>query len=133
MRHLVTYAIAHRWRKPRCRNVPGIQTYFFLSCLFDFTNKTVIVMASILTLPVDLVYCILDNLQPEDVFMSVCNVCTRFNSIIDSYSPYQVKRRPLLESSLFSLFVFRSQNSESREMNDYLMAKIRATRGDILF
>ena len=62
-------------------------------------------MASLPTLPVHLVYCILDNLRPVDIIMSVCNVCTRLNSIIDSYRPYQVKKNSLLQCTI-SLFLF---------------------------
>ena len=51
------------------------------------------VMTSLLTLPVHLVYHILDDLQPTDIFLSAYNVCSRLNSIIDSYHPYQVKRK----------------------------------------
>ena len=76
-----------------------IDAYFVhsvLSCFASFQKTTIIVMASLPTLPVHLVYCILDNLQPVDILMSVCNVCTRLNSIIDSYRPYQVKKKSLL-------------------------------------
>ncbi len=47
-------------------------------------------MASILTLPIDLVYRILDKLDELDIFLSVHDVCTRLNLIIDTYNRYQV-------------------------------------------
>ncbi len=50
------------------------------------SNKTI----SFLTLPVELVYHILDNLDGEAIFLSFRNVCTRFNTIIDIYHRHQV-------------------------------------------
>lgn len=41
-------------------------------------------------LPVELVYCILDNLNPLTILLSVRNVCKRLNAIIDTYTPYKV-------------------------------------------
>ncbi len=48
-------------------------------------------MASLHTLPIELVYQILDNLDLITVICSVRDVCTRLNFIIDSYHRYQVK------------------------------------------
>ena len=65
-------------------------------------------MTSLLTLPVPLVYNILDDLQPKDIFLTAYNVCSRLNSIIDSYYSHQVKTYILRInriSSLFFLFV----------------------------
>ncbi len=45
---------------------------------------------SLHTLPVELVYRILDNLEPETIFWSCHNVCTRLNAITDTYHRYQV-------------------------------------------
>jgi len=45
---------------------------------------------SLHTLPVELVYRILDNLNDLTIFMSCRNVCTRLNAITDTYYPYQV-------------------------------------------
>ena len=42
------------------------------------------------TLPVELVYRILDHLTQYNILISAFNVCTRWNSIIDTYQPYQV-------------------------------------------
>ena len=47
-------------------------------------------IASLVTLPVELIYRILDHLAPKDIFLSVRNVCERLNSITDVYHPYQV-------------------------------------------
>lgn len=43
------------------------------------------------TLPVEIVYQILDNLRNKALFISVRNVCQRLDTIIDSYHRYQVK------------------------------------------
>jgi hypothetical protein len=51
------------------------------------SGKTV---CSLLTLPVELVYRILDNFNDLTIICSVRNVCTRINLIIDSYYRYQV-------------------------------------------
>jgi hypothetical protein len=48
-------------------------------------------MTSLLTLPVELVYQILDNIDELTILCSARNVCTRLNLIIDSYHRYQVK------------------------------------------
>ena len=42
------------------------------------------------TLPVQMVYRILDNLDNKTIFMSCGGVCQRLNAIIDTYKPYQV-------------------------------------------
>ena len=43
------------------------------------------------TLPVELVYEILDQLDPLTIFFSCRNVCARLNAITDTYARYQVK------------------------------------------
>ena len=45
---------------------------------------------SLHTLPVELVYQILDNLDDLTIFVSCRNVCTRLNAITDTYHRYQV-------------------------------------------
>jgi hypothetical protein len=47
-------------------------------------------MSSLLTLPVELIYRILDNLDEASIFLSVRDVCTRLNLITDTYHRYQV-------------------------------------------
>ncbi|CAF0901591.1 unnamed protein product [Rotaria sordida] len=47
------------------------------------------ISASILTLPIELVYRILDNLNDLTILCSVRNVCTRLNAITDTYHRYQ--------------------------------------------
>ena len=45
---------------------------------------------SLSTMPIELVYRILDHLKQYNILISAFNVCTRWNSIIDTYQPYQV-------------------------------------------
>lgn len=63
--------------------------------------------SSILTLPVELVYRILDNLNEKAIFLSLRNVCTRLNTIIDTYHRYQVNFSILSKGS-FSSFLKHS-------------------------
>jgi len=45
---------------------------------------------SLLTLPVEIFYRILDKLDILTILLSCRNVCTRFNTIINTYHPYSV-------------------------------------------
>jgi hypothetical protein len=45
---------------------------------------------SLATLPIELIYRILDNLDPLEILLSVQDVCTRLNAIIESYHQYKV-------------------------------------------
>lgn len=42
------------------------------------------------TLPIELIYRILDNLTDFTILYSMRNVCQRMNAIVDSYHRYQV-------------------------------------------
>ena len=48
------------------------------------------VTSSLITLPVELIYRILDHLKVVTIFLSCRNVCTRLNTIIDTDQRYQV-------------------------------------------
>jgi hypothetical protein len=48
---------------------------------------------SFVTLPVELVQCILDKLDLLTILISFRNVCQRFNSIVDNYNRYKVSFR----------------------------------------
>ena len=82
-------------------------------------------MASLLTLPVDLAYQILDDLQPKDIFLSAYNVCSRLNSIIDSYHPYQVKRKSFLQCTITfsSMYPSHQQNTAIVSFFSFLLSK----------
>jgi hypothetical protein len=45
---------------------------------------------SLLTLPVELVYRILDNLEELTILLSCRDICARLNAITDTYYRYQV-------------------------------------------
>ena len=69
---------------------------------------------SLHTLPVELVYRILDNLDNKTIFWSCQSVCTRLDDIINSYRPYQVIRtftlhiHPLSNGPFFFSFCIRT-------------------------
>lgn len=46
---------------------------------------------SLVALPVELIFRILDHLDFVDILISVRGVCGRLNTITDAYHPYQVK------------------------------------------
>lgn len=46
---------------------------------------------SLHTLPIDMIYRILDHLDGKTLFLSIRNVCQYINAVIDSYYPYQVE------------------------------------------
>ncbi len=48
------------------------------------------VPASLQSLPVELVYRIMDNLDELTILLTFRNVCTRLRQITDTYHPYQV-------------------------------------------
>lgn len=47
-------------------------------------------MASIIILPVELVYRILNHLDLFEILVSMRNVCQRLDQIVDTYDQYQV-------------------------------------------
>ncbi len=51
------------------------------------------------TLPVEMIYRILDHLDTETIFLSLRNVCQRLNDITDTYHPYQVNYRFIFQVS----------------------------------
>ncbi len=58
---------------------------------------------SLTTIPLELVYRILDKMTPEDIMISLRGVCQRLNDVTDTYSPYKVNLsvpcdRPFLRS-----------------------------------
>ena len=57
---------------------------------------------SFITLPVELIYRILDQLDEFAILSSVCNVCERLNSILDTYNRYKVKFSLIVKNALGS-------------------------------
>ena len=48
--------------------------------------------SSLIALPIELIYHILNPLEPKDLFLAIRNVSQRLDSITDTYRPYQVNR-----------------------------------------
>ncbi len=67
-------------------------------------------VSSLLTLPVELVYRILDNLNDKTMFLSLSNVCIRLNSIINTYHRYQVNFSFILEVYLRKIVHFEANS-----------------------
>jgi hypothetical protein len=64
---------------------------------------------SLHTLPVELVYRILDNLEELTILLSLRNVCARLNDITDTYQRYQVNFNFILK-----FVVLRHQDNINR-------------------
>lgn len=56
----------------------------------DTTLTSTEMIFSLHTVPVELVYLILDNVNRKTLFMSCFGVCKRLNAIINTYHPYKV-------------------------------------------
>ena len=85
-------------RKLDCELKRRFQARFIL---FDsFHEEIIIIMASLSTLSPNLIYYILDNLTPQHIFLSLWNVSTRLNLIINSYRPFQVHGQPSFEQRI---------------------------------
>ena len=46
---------------------------------------------SLSTLPIEIIYRILDHLRPRDILISAYSICARWQLTIDTYQPHQVK------------------------------------------
>lgn len=61
---------------------------------------------SLYTLPIDMIYRILDQLDEETIILSIFNVCQRLNAIIDTYHRYQLRFNFVMNHLLQSLSHF---------------------------
>jgi hypothetical protein len=61
---------------------------------------------SLHTIPVQLVYQILDHIDNETLFKSCYGVCQRLNAIMDTYQPYQVIFSCIFPSVLRCIILF---------------------------
>lgn len=68
--------------------------------------------ASLQTLPIELVYRILDELDESTLLLSCYNVCTKLNMIINTYRRYCVNIRMLIEKMFFSMSEIDDHHSE---------------------
>ena len=57
-------------------------------------------MFSLNNLPIELNYRILNYLSPFEILMSMRDVSTTLNAIVDTYQPYQVNKNSLLMNFL---------------------------------
>ena len=68
----------------------------------------VIISPSLVTIPVELVYRILDHICPQQIMLSLRGVCQRLNDITDTYAPYRVKFNIL---RIFYMCIFLANRS----------------------
>ncbi len=62
-------------------------------------------VSSLHTLPVELVYRILDHVNDKTMFLSLSNVCTRLNTIMNTYHRYQVNFSFIFEIIFETMFI----------------------------
>lgn len=62
------------------------------------------------TVPIDIVYKILDHLNVLNVIASMRNVCARLNAIVDSYQQYQASRFHTLKAAYHLIFFLSYSN-----------------------
>lgn len=66
--------------------------------LIQMSDKRI---SSFHTLPIELVYRILDNVDEKTLFISCRGVCKRLNDILDTYKPYQVIINFIMYTNIF--------------------------------
>ncbi len=86
---------------------------------------------SLHTLPVELVYRILDQLNDKALFVSCSNVCARLNNIINTYHRYQV----IIDFTMKLHFhhIFQAYNSFHEYIQVYYIYDGRAIEGEFWF
>ena len=84
----------HRFGRSPCALLPRekLSTPIATHIYFDRKSDTMSGSSSpsLLSLPIELIYRILDCLDHKVIFLSVSGVCQRLDVIIDTYHPYQV-------------------------------------------
>ena len=83
--------------------------------------------ASLSTVPVELVYRILDHLSPIEVFLSARNVCQRLDSITDTYHRYKVGSASSCSSHVDYLWSTTRHLRVWRNQSSYWVLYIRST------
>jgi len=78
----------------------------------------------LLTLPVKLLYRILDNLDQLTILLSLRNVCIRVNTIIDTYHRYQVNFTSFLKLDFHHLQRIVHINNELHFFSSVFLHKI---------
>ncbi len=74
---------------------------------------------SLATLPVDIIYRILDHIDVQDIYMSARNICQRLDNIIDTYKRYQVDSTR--QTFMFSEFLSNNWNIFLMKRKFYLV------------
>ena len=77
---------------------------------FHFSNKLPVrkltslmstrTISSLLELPIEIIYRILDNLDDYTLFCAASNVCIRLNRILNTYDRYQVRLIEIIISNI---------------------------------
>ncbi|CAF1247267.1 unnamed protein product [Rotaria sordida] len=71
------------------------------------------------TLPLELLYRIIDNIDVRTIFLSFRNVCKRFNAIVDSYNLYKLDFRLITKPDFDKVCrVIRPENVISMTLSD---------------
>ena len=96
-----------------------LHTYIHTQRRIFFSNDMAL---SFHTLPVEMIYRILDNLDDKTMFTSMRNVCQRLNTITDSYHRYQVK---LYFSSCSKSILFYEQKIVSSFLIDFYSNQVK--------
>jgi hypothetical protein len=86
------------------------------------TSRSDKMTLSLCSLPVDMVYQILDHLDNKALFLSVRNVCQRLNIILDSYHRYKVKFKFIIFFDLKKNFRVFSSPCVKTRLNNYKYA-----------
>ncbi len=86
------------------------------------TSRSDKMTLSLCSLPVDMVYQILDHLDNKALFLSVRNVCQRLNIIVDSYHRYKVKFKFIIFFDLKKNFRVFSSPCVKTRLNNYKYA-----------
>ena len=84
------------------KSILSIHTINQVHSSITFTNVKRKIIPSLLILPVELVYRILDHLDDWTMSYATKNICTHINTIVDIYHRHQVN------FSFFSYLVFKS-------------------------
>ena len=85
------------------------------------------VFPSLLTLPVELVYRIMDHLDDLAVLCSIRNVCRRINTIVDTYYRYQVNFSLIKYLSIRVMQTLTTLNLSGKRITDRKAQQIAST------
>ena len=85
---MVDLRISNRYERKETYRVDDVITKQNVG--FFFNIHLIILEMSLHSLPLDIIYRILDNLDERQILLSLSNVCPRLNKIIHSYRSFQV-------------------------------------------